>query len=251
MKQLRDITLPSPLPFSDVDYEKQGSMRYRSEINPTQLLIDAQTELLGATAESEVVYYKGEVLDDNSDYTNGIRQRKAASKHEAFKVFILALCAGLRKKEIDLLLWDQILWEQCSVRITNTDCFSPKADSCGDVPVEPEIVALFKQFASISDSKFVIQGGAPRPEATYEHYRANRHHNTLITWLRSKGLTASNPIHSLRKEFGSILCREAGILVASRLLRHSSIAITEKHYIDNDQRVTTGLGQLLGSNTIG
>lgn len=244
---MKDIKLPSPLPFSDFDYEPQGSMRYRSEINAETLLLEAKEELLEANPENEHAYVNGALVDDSSPYSVKIRTGKADSKHEAFKILILALCAGLRRGEIDLLQWSQIMWDDCSIRIENTDCFTPKADSCGDVPVDPEIIELFRSFYENSNSRFVIDGTEPNPAAKYRYYRTHRHHRTLLDWLRSKGVTAVNPIHSLRKEFGSILCREAGILVASRLLRHASIMITEKHYIENQRRVTAGLGSLLRS----
>ena len=245
LKLLKHLDVPSPHPFSEVDFEKQGSMRYHSEIDAERLLLDAKSELFEAAPENQQAFINGALVEDNSPYSVRIRNGKAASKHEAFKILILSLCAGLRRKEIDLLQWTQILWTDCLIRITATDCFSPKADSAGDVPIEPEVIALFAKFEKKSNSRFVINGNDPKPEATYEFYRAQTHYSTLIKWLRAKGITANNPIHSLRKEFGSILCGHAGILVASRMLRHSSLELTSKHYIDNNRRVVTGLGSLL------
>jgi integrase len=37
-------------------------------------------------------------------------------------------------------------------------------------------------------------------------------------------------IHDLRRTFGLHVARRAGIYVASRLLRHSSVDITARHY---------------------
>jgi hypothetical protein len=67
----------------------------------------------------------------------------------------------------------------------------------------------------------------------------------LLAWLRGKGVTAIKPLHELRKEFGSQLCAKAGIYVASRMLRHADIAITAQHYLDQKERVTIGMGNLL------
>ena len=77
------------------------------------------------------------------------------------------------------------------------------------------------------------------------HYRACRAHDELIQWLHSKGITARNPLHSLRKEFGSIVCHKAGVYVPSRLLRHASITMTASVYTDDRGRVTSGLGSAL------
>jgi integrase len=57
--------------------------------------------------------------------------------------------------------------------------------------------------------------------------------------------TAEKPLHELRKEFGSQLADKHGIYVASRMLRHSDIAVTAAHYIDKKSRKTVGLGNLL------
>src|SRR5207248_9542604 len=82
-------------------------------------------------------------------------------------------------------------------------------------------------------------------DTNYTHYRAHRHFDALTVWLRSKGVTALKPLHELRKEFGSQLCAKYGIYAASRMLRHADIAITAQHYLDQKERVTFGMGNLL------
>ena len=95
-------------------------------------------------------------------------------------------------------------------------------------------------------SAFVIEAdGEPLSEASYTYYRAQRHFDTLIAWLRAKGVAAIKPLHELRKEFGSQLCAKYGIYAASRMLRHADIAITAQHYLDQKERVTFGMGNLL------
>ncbi len=51
-------------------------------------------------------------------------------------------------------------------------------------------------------------------------------------WLRERGVAAHKPIHEFRKEVGSIIGGEDGILAASRSLRHSDIRITSAIYAD-------------------
>ncbi len=58
-------------------------------------------------------------------------------------------------------------------------------------------------------------------------------------------MTAIKPLHELRKEFGSQVCAKYGIFAASRMLRHADIAITAQHYLDQKERVTIGMGNLL------
>ena len=247
LKRLKDIELPSPLPFHEVEFEKESSMRYRSTFDPEKILEMARIELFQVRPEDEVVIFKGKEIPqtDRSPFFQRIRQQRSDSKHEAFKILLLSLCAGLRRNEIDKLQWSQFLFEESAIRIEETDCFSPKADSSGDVPIDSEVMDFFCDLATKSSCRFVINGQEPRLEAKYKHYRAHCHHQTLIAWLREKGVNTQCPIHTLRKEFGSILCRHAGLFVASRLLRHSNVAITERHYLDNQTRVVTGLGSIL------
>jgi len=47
---------------------------------------------------------------------------------EAYKAFLLAVGAGLRKKEIDLLEWSSFRWEENVIRIEATRYFHPKSE---------------------------------------------------------------------------------------------------------------------------
>jgi len=85
----------------------------------------------------------------------------------------------------------------------------------------------------------------PRLSATYRHYRCNKVFESLFSWLRSKGIRSANPLHTLRKEFGSRINDTYGIYAASRALRHADIAITSQHYLDKKSRTAVGLGHLL------
>jgi hypothetical protein len=68
-------------------------MKYRSEIDLVKLIKTAKTELRDSFPEE-------------------------------YKVFLLAVGAGLRKKEIDLLEWSSFRWEE-NVRIEPTRNFHP------------------------------------------------------------------------------------------------------------------------------
>ena len=99
------VSLPKPLPFDGVDFEPRQSMKYRSEIDVVKLIKAAKAELRD-------------------------------SLPEAFKVFLLAVGAGLRKKEIDLLEWSSFRWEENLIRIEATRYFHPKSeDSIADLPL--------------------------------------------------------------------------------------------------------------------
>lgn len=60
----------------------------------------------------------------------------------------------------------------------------------------------------------------------------------VLSWLRAQGVEANKPLHTLRKEIGSIIASEHGIFEASRYLRHSDIRITSAIYADKKKIVT-------------
>ena len=70
----------------------------------------------------------------------------------------------------------------------------------------------------------------------------------MIDWLRKNGVPDLRPIHTMRKEIGSIIASRDGIFKASRYLRHSDIGITSKLYADVKTPVSAGLGVLLSAH---
>jgi integrase len=88
----------------------------------------------------------------------------------------------------------------------------------------------------------------PNPKVSYLHYRCFSLFKELCAWLRSHGVKTIRPLHTLRKEFGSVINRAHGIHAASRALRHSSIGITAEIYVDSRVRTTSGLGYLLADS---
>jgi integrase len=172
----------------------------------------------------------------------------AVKEPEQFKIFLLAVMGGLRRREIDTLEWSAFDWEAASVRIEPTRWFQPKTeDSVGDVELDPELLAIFRGFHARARSSFVIESEVnPRLDIhSWEHYRTTSIAEGLIKWLRSKGVNTATPLHTLRKEFGSQVAAVAGIYAASRALRHGDIRTTAGHYLDKKNRVTVGFSHLL------
>jgi len=166
---------------------------------------------------------------------------------QELKIFLLASMAGLRRNEIDKLDWSAFRWEQSLLRIENSMHFQTKNErSRGDVDLDPELSALFRELYANRMGPFVIESPIrPRRSSTYRHYRCNKVFKSLFAWLRSKGVSSANPLHTLRKEFGSRINDVHGIYAASRALRHADIAITSQHYLDKKSRAAVGLGHLL------
>jgi integrase len=223
VKHLQKIRLPSPLPFDGVSFEPRVSQRYQSAIDIEALIGAARAEL-------------------------------QVAKPELFKVFVLATFCGLRRLEIDRLTWQTFHFDEGFLRVQAMKYFSPKTeDAIGDVPLEPELVELFRGYLAQATGEFVIESpNLPRLDATFEYYRAQAIFESLIAWLRTKGVETKTPLHTLRKEFGSLVNKKHGIHAASLALRHANIGVTTLHYVDSRPRATAGLGALLSSKvTVG
>lgn len=215
LKQLGGITLPTPLPFDDVDLIKGKNPRHESTVDVAALAKMAEDEL-------------------------------SESEPEAYKIFLLALFAGLRRNEIDKLQWKSIDWKNKNIAIRPHSHFSPKTDSSSDtVSVDAKILKRLKSLKKTTVGEYVVYSKTkPRINTSYPHYRAEKTFKRLNRWLRSKGITANSPVHTLRKEFGRLITEKYGIYAASRALRHSSIQITVDYYADDTRRKTVTLSDL-------
>jgi integrase len=213
--------MPNPLPFSGVQFEPKPSTKYRSTFDIGRLIGSATEEL-------------------------------ADDEPEVYKVFLLAVMGGLRRKEIDLLEWTSFQWDKGCIRIEPTQYFAAKSeDSYSDIAVDPELLTLFRSYHNQAEGQFVIESSnPPRPETLYNYYRCKEIFRRLTSWLRAHGVDALKPLHALRKEFGSVICASYGIHAASRALRHSAVAVTDQYYTDNRKRTSVGLGHLLSPKKI-
>ena len=208
-----ELILPDPLPFVGVELPKKGSTTYQSKIDAATLIESANAELEG----------------------------------EGFKVFCLGLFCGLRKREIDLLMWQQVDFSKGVIRLERTEFFEPKSEeSIGEVDLDPELLALLKGWKAKASGSFVIESTRkPKHESSRTNYRCQMHFEELYAWLRKQGITARKPLHELRKELGAILASTEGIYAAKTMLRHAQISTTDAYYSDKKRRITAGLGSLL------
>jgi len=214
--KIEGIELPKPLPFDGVRIAKDRNAHYVSHIDPKKLIQAARAEL-------------------------------APHQPEQYKAFLLALFGGLRRNEIDKLMWQSLDLEKGVIRVELNPYFTPKAaSSLGEVFLEPEVIKVLKELKKAAKGEFVIESDSePKPEAKYDHYRAATVLNGLIDWLREHGVNTDNPLHTLRKEFGRLMTEGHGIYAASKMLRHSSILVTASYYAADQRRLTVGLGSAL------
>ncbi len=209
-------------PFAKVDFYPRESMKYHSKIDPSILLGKARADLGGANPE-------------------------------AFKILLLALGAGLRRGEIDRLLWRQIDLDGGEIHIEVTEAGGLKsADSTAKVAIDGILCGLLRGFKAKAGSQYVIEGGAGEggARAWGQRYRCQEAFDSLLAWLRKNGVEDKRALHTLRKEAGAIIATKSGIYAASRFLRHSDIKTTAQHYADNKERVAIDLGALLPAENV-
>ena len=151
------MDLPNPIPFAGVKVQRVHVPHYRSGFNVKILLECARAEL-------------------------------ASLKPEQFKIFLLGAMAGLRRNEIDKLPWTAFRFDEDVIHIQTTEYFRPKSrESENDIPVDPELMEIFRGFYARRQGEFVIESEtAPDNGKPFEHYRCHRDFVELIGWLRSK-----------------------------------------------------------------
>lgn len=198
-------------PFAGVKLKDPGPQRYHSEINPEWLLAAAAREL-----------------------------RK--KEPQQFLALFLCLWAGLRRREADLLMWDQIDFKQGQIHVRRTAHFEPKTEESQRlIDLAPEAVDVLRRFKKGKNSEFVLAGAEPNPTATYDYYRCDCTWRSLNAWLRGKGVRQHKAIHSLRKESGSLIASAHGIEAARQHLGHRDIRTTSAHYVDKKKRIEVSI----------
>ena len=212
-----NIRLPAPLPFDGVDVERRSDTKfYGCGVDARALLRDAAAEL-------------------------------GTNRPEEFKAFLLALVLGLRRREADLLEWQSFDFAAGTVRIQPTKWYALKTrESASTLPVEPQVLALFRAWRAKAKSEFVIESVRLPKSVSYQWYRCSETFDSLLKWLRAKGVQGQKPIHNLRKLYGSEMTNLHGIHVASSSLRHADIGTTAAFYADRSVKLTAGFASELG-----
>ena len=201
--------------FEAVDFEKMGSMKFQAPAGVTyeDLVMKARKELRTVSPET-------------------------------YKLFLLCMCAGLRRGEADVCLWSQLRPDDCSIRVEATEFIEPKHGSGGTVYVDPALMKELLSFRTDSEEGFVVQSHLEWKATAYVRYRCEPHWRTLLDWLETNGISARKKVHELRKLFGDAIVKREGIFAGSAQLRHSTIQMTANHYTDPRQRAALPVGRL-------
>jgi integrase len=221
LDKLKSVELPQCLPFDGVSVERRTDTKfYGCGVEPYQLMGDAIEEL-------------------------------GTDRVEELKAFLLALVLGLRRREADLLEWQSFDFVAGTLRIMPTRWYQLKTDeSAAVLPVEPEILALFRAWRLKATGSFVIESSREPKAVDYQWYRCESVFEALLGWLRGKGVQGNKPLHALRKLYGSVLAERHGIHAASSGLRHADIRTTSEFYADRTVKLTAGFGSVLSGASV-
>lgn len=129
---------------------------------------------------------------------------------------LLLIQTGARLSEVLRARWADISLEGGTWRIP-----SPKAGIPQTIPISKATASLLE--ALPKDGPFVIPGRFENPRSCLR--------GPWERVLQRAGLAGAGlRIHDLRRRFGFDVARSAGLHMASKLLRHSSVIVTETHY---------------------
>ncbi|MEI7733118.1 MAG: tyrosine-type recombinase/integrase [Verrucomicrobiota bacterium] len=152
------------------------------------------------------------------------------TNHAAYLAILLALGAGLRRGEIGNLTWQHVNARTSKIDVSAGGSWTPKTlESEAAVYVDPSMIAELEHFRAGHDDHVTTPAGL----------------EAAIFWLRGQGIRDDKPLHTLRKEFGSIVAQSADLFTASKQLRHSSLAVTAAYYVENRKQVAPNIGKML------
>jgi integrase len=141
----------------------------------------------------------------------------------AYRVFFSSIHCGLRRAESEALM---LAWiedgEEPRISLRERGDFKPKHGTGRTINLEPWVAAELRAIAA-SPTRYMEEATGDREDSL----------KSLITWLQKHGITATKPIHELRKLFGCYINLTKGLLAAQKMLGHKDPATTSAFYADN------------------
>jgi integrase len=152
-----------------------------------------------------------------------------------YLAILLALGAGLRANEIDKARWSWVKFDREGnpfLEIRDEADFKPKGGSLRMVPLDPKI---YRELEANRDfaSPYLLGGHASKSQKGWG-YRSRETFRVSSDWLRAHGVSPNelrgNPLHDLRRQFGSTVASQFGLFYAQKMLGHASPNTTSAYY---------------------
>jgi len=157
-------------------------------------------------------------------------KKELAEDPPAYAAVLLALGAGLRRSEIKNLRWRRVDKSRKRILVLPTGGWAPKTEESEQaVRVSRGLISELEPFRAGPDDPVTTPAALDR----------------AVYWLRQKGLDVNMPLHTMRKEFGSIICETEDLFTASKALRHKGIAVTASIYVENRKNAAPDIGAML------
>jgi integrase len=173
---------------------------------------------------------------------------------EAYCAILLGLGLGLRANEIDKARWSWLKFDAeggCFVEIGEESDFKPKGGTLRVIRVPSELYEQLVRARADLSSPYIL-GGMPSKTVSEKGWGYRRRDVLRVVnhWLRERGVEANevrgNPLHRLRKQFGSEVATGFGLFAAQKLLGHSSPTVTAKYYAAQTELPELTHVQILG-----
>ena len=157
----------------------------------------------------------------------------------SYAAVLLALGFGLRANEIDKARWSWFGFNakgEGFLSIKEESDFKPKGGSARILKIQNAVYDALIETRTDLASPYILGGQTNSSDTVTqgESYRCVAALQTANAWLRARGIEAEkrrgNPLHRLRKQFGSEVATGFGLFAAQKLLGHSSPIVTAKYY---------------------
>lgn len=187
---------------------------------------------------------------DSEKFKKGYRRKHGGNKPrwlpidyrkphpEAYCAILLGLGLGLRANEIDKARWSWVKFKangEAILEINAEDDFKPKGGSLRFIGIPKELHEELTKCRRDAASPYIL-GGMPSQAVEKNGYGYRRRDilRAVNQWLRDRGVETAerrgNPLHRLRKQFGSEVATAFGLFAAQKLLGHTSPMVTAKYY---------------------
>lgn len=160
---------------------------------------------------------------------------------------MIFLYTGMRSKELNYLEQSRIAKDLTSISIeaSETTGFRAKNKMFRSIPVHSQLRQHIQYFLERNKGKkFLIGGDAP-----YNKGRFLRSYRQVLAMIKKDHPhldLSDTKIHTLRKDFGSIMKKNGtDIYTVSKLMGHSSVTVTEQIYVGVDnETMTSGIANI-------